>query len=72
MVQQRLAVYMKSLRLPIALILTFPLVSAQISLPDDAPKPLRPEQSATVFKLPKGFRMENCCGRGMARESISS
>lgn len=49
---------MKSLRSPIALILTSPLVSSQIPLPYDAPKPLSPEQSAAAFKLPEGFRME--------------
>src|SRR5215470_9050318 len=31
---------------------------AQIPHPTDAPKPMTPEQSATAFKLPDGFRME--------------
>jgi putative membrane-bound dehydrogenase-like protein len=31
---------------------------AQIPQPTDAPKPLKPEQSAAAFKLPEGFRME--------------
>ncbi len=30
----------------------------EIPRPDDAPKPLTPEQSAAAFKLPDGFRME--------------
>ncbi|MEW6303250.1 MAG: PVC-type heme-binding CxxCH protein [Verrucomicrobiota bacterium] len=31
---------------------------AQIPQPDDAPKPMTPEQSAAAFQLPDGFRME--------------
>ena len=31
---------------------------AQIPPPTDAPKPLSPEESASAFKLPEGFRME--------------
>ena len=49
---------MKPFHLPLTLALTAQLVSAQIPLPTDAPKPLTPEQSAAAFKLPDGFRME--------------
>ncbi len=49
---------MKSILPATALILTSLLASAQIPLPTDAPKPLTPEQSASAFKLPEGFRME--------------
>src|SRR5690349_14624934 len=30
----------------------------QIPAPDDAPKPLTPDQSAAAYKLPSGFRLE--------------
>src|SRR4051812_41377762 len=42
----------------VALLLSLGIVSAQIPKPNDAPKPLTPEQSAAAFKLPEGFRIE--------------
>ena len=48
---------MKSMLL-VSTIFLSPHALAQIPQPTDAPKPLKPEQSAAAFKLPEGFRME--------------
>src|SRR5262245_18615985 len=45
----------------VALFLTI-VVGAQIPKPVDAPKPRQPEESASAFKLPDGFRMEYIAG----------
>ena len=42
----------------ILLAATATVLLAQVLVPNDAPKPRTPEESAAAFKLPEGFRME--------------
>src|SRR5437773_8815882 len=49
---------LKSTTLAWAMLFAPHLALAQIPKPTDAPGPKTPEQSATAFKLPEGFRME--------------
>ena len=56
--------------LPLLLIgITIPgTIRGQIPKPDDAPRPLSPEESARRFKLPEGFRLELVASEPLIRE----
>jgi putative membrane-bound dehydrogenase-like protein len=43
-------------------------ICAQIPKPDDAPKPLSPDESARHFKVPEGFRIELVASEPLIRE----
>ena len=62
---------MKSRLLPASFLWVIPAITllAQIPHPDDAPKPLTPEESAKRFKLPDGFRMELIASEPLIHEA---
>ena len=43
-------------------------IRGQIPKPDDAPRPLSPDESAGRFKVPAGFRIELVASEPLIRE----